>query len=56
MIQVTWKKHIKKNIQKTFRDLQAAQKALAVSENNVKSAKENLNIEQENIVWVQENF
>ena len=40
-------RQIKKNIQKTFLDLQAAQKALAVSENNVKSAKENLNIEQE---------
>ena len=38
---------IKKNIQKTYLDLQAAKKGLAVSENNVKSARENLKIEQE---------
>ena len=38
---------IKKNIQKTYLDLQAAKKGLAVSENNVKSASENLKIEQE---------
>ena len=40
-------RQIKKNIQKTFLDLQAAEKGLNVSENNVKSAKENLKIEQE---------
>ncbi len=38
---------IKKNIQKTYLDLQASKKGLAVSENNVKSARENLKIEQE---------
>jgi outer membrane protein len=41
------KREIKKNIQKTYLDLQAAEKALVVSENNVKSARENLKIEQE---------
>ena len=40
-------RQIKKDIQKTFLDLQAAQKGLAVSKNNVKSAQENLKIEQE---------
>ncbi len=40
-------RQIKKDIQKTFLDLQAAQKGLAVSKNNVKSALENLKIEQE---------
>ncbi len=38
---------IKKDIQKTYLDLQAAEKALVVSKNNVKSAQENLKIEQE---------
>jgi outer membrane protein len=38
---------IKKDIQKTYLDLQAAKKALAVSENNVKASQENLRIEQE---------
>ena len=38
---------IKKDIQKTYLDLQAAKKGLVVSENNVKSARENLKIEQE---------
>ena len=40
-------RQIKKDIQKTYLDLQAAAKALGVSENNVKSARENLKIEQE---------
>lgn len=40
-------RQIKRNIQKTYLDLQAAAKALGVSENNVKSARENLKIEQE---------
>ena len=40
-------REIKKNIQKTYLDLQASEKALGVSENNVKSARENLKIEQE---------
>lgn len=40
-------REIKRNIQKTYLDLQAAEKALAVSKNNVKSALENLKIEQE---------
>jgi outer membrane protein len=40
-------REIKKNIQKTFLDLQAAQKALSVSKNNVKASQENLKIEQE---------
>lgn len=38
---------IKKDIQKTYLDLQAAKKALNVSENNVKASQENLKIEQE---------
>ena len=40
-------RQIKRNIQKTYLDLQAADKGLNVSENNVKAAKENLKIEQE---------
>ncbi|MGB8320937.1 MAG: TolC family protein [Ignavibacteriaceae bacterium] len=40
-------RQIKKDIQKTYLDLQAAEKALGVSKNNVKSAQENLKIEQE---------
>jgi outer membrane protein len=40
-------REIKKNIQKTYLDLQAAQKALSVSKNNVKASQENLKIEQE---------
>ena len=40
-------REIKRNIQKTYLDLQAAEKALGVSKNNVKSAQENLKIEQE---------
>lgn len=38
---------IKRQIQTTFLDLQAAQKGLSVSQNNVESAEENLRIEQE---------
>jgi len=38
---------IKRQIQTTYLDLQAAQKGLSVSQNNVASAKENLKIEQE---------
>lgn len=38
---------IKKNIQKTYLDLQAAEKGLAVSERNVLAAHENLKIESE---------
>ena len=41
------KRSINKDIQKTYLDLQAAKKGLVVSENNVKSARENLKIEQE---------
>ena len=38
---------IKQNLQKTFLDLEAAKKALLVTEKNVKAAEENLKIEQE---------
>ncbi len=38
---------IKRNIQKTYLDLQAAEKSLNVSQKNVESADENLKIEQE---------
>ena len=38
---------IKKSIQKTYLDLQAAEKGLKVSEKNVMAAQENLNIESE---------
>lgn len=38
---------IKRQIQSTFLDLQAAQKGLLVSENNVNAARENLKIEEE---------
>jgi len=40
-------REIKRSIQTTFLDLQAAEKSLNVSENNVKAAEENLKIEQE---------
>jgi outer membrane protein len=40
-------REIKRNIQTTYLDLQAADKSLNVSENNVKAAEENLRIEQE---------
>jgi outer membrane protein len=40
-------REIKRNLQKTFLDLQAAEKSLSVSEKNVESAEENLKIEQE---------
>ena len=40
-------REIKRNIQKTYLDLQAAEKSLNVSENNVHAAEENLKIEQE---------
>ena len=40
-------REIKRSIQKTYLDLQAAEKSLNVSENNVKAAEENLKIEQE---------
>ncbi|MDO8548579.1 MAG: TolC family protein [Ignavibacteria bacterium] len=38
---------IKRNIQKTYLDLQAAEKSLNVSEKNVEAAEENLRIEEE---------
>lgn len=41
------KRQIKKDIQKTYLDLQAAEKALSVGEKNVDAARENLRIEQE---------
>ena len=40
-------REIKRNIQKTFLDLQAAEKSLNVSEKNVQSAGENFKIQQE---------
>ncbi len=40
-------RQIKRNLQKTFLDLQAAEKALDVSRRNVKAAEENRKIEQE---------
>jgi outer membrane protein len=40
-------REIKRNIQKTYLDLQAAEKSLSVSEKNVEAAYENLRIEEE---------
>jgi outer membrane protein len=40
-------REIKRNIQKTFLDLQAAEKSLSVSDKNVEAAQENFKIQQE---------
>ncbi len=40
-------RNIKRNIQKNYLDLQAAEKSLSVNENNVKAAEENRKIEEE---------
>jgi outer membrane protein len=40
-------REIKRNIQKTYLDLQAVEKSLSVSEKNVEAARENLRIEEE---------
>ncbi len=40
-------REIKRNLQKTFLDLQAAEKSLSVSDKNVEAAQENFKIQQE---------